>query len=93
MGSNVQAGCENVENIFALVDCNNFYVSCERVFAPRLIGRPRDFVVEVNELRVSAGAGFVVVICGEIMTMPGLPRRPAALDIDVDGEGTISGLF
>ncbi len=59
---------------------------------PRLRGRPRDFVLEVNELRVSAGAGFVVVICGEILTMPGLPKVPAAARIRILPDGTATGL-
>ncbi len=59
---------------------------------PRLIGRPRDFLLEVNELRISAGAGFVVVICGEIMTMPGLPKIPAAARIKIMPDGTATGL-
>lgn len=59
---------------------------------PRLLGRPEDFLVEVNELRVSAGAGFVVVICGEIVTMPGLPKEPAAARIKVLPDGTATGL-
>jgi formate--tetrahydrofolate ligase len=59
---------------------------------PKLTGRPRDFLVEVNELRISAGAGFVVVICGEIMTMPGLPKVPAAARIRVMPDGTATGL-
>jgi formate--tetrahydrofolate ligase len=59
---------------------------------PKLRGRPRGFVLEVNELRVSAGAGFVVVICGEIMTMPGLPKVPAAARIRVLPDGTATGL-
>jgi formate--tetrahydrofolate ligase len=60
---------------------------------PKLIGRPRGFVVTVTSARVSAGAGYVVVTTGKIMTMPGLPKRPAALDIDIDEQGNISGLF
>ncbi len=56
-------------------------------------GRPRGFAITVTSARVSAGAGFVVVYTGKIMTMPGLPKRPAALDIDIDDEGHISGLF
>jgi formate--tetrahydrofolate ligase len=59
---------------------------------PRLTGRPRDFLVEVNELRICAGAGFVVVICGEILTMPGLPKVPAAARIRVMPDGTATGL-
>ena len=59
----------------------------------KLIGAPEGFSMNVREVRLSAGAGFVVVICGSIMTMPGLPKHPAAMDIDVDGEGKITGLF
>jgi formate--tetrahydrofolate ligase len=58
---------------------------------PSLRGRPRDFSVTVQEVRIAAGAGFLVVLLGDIMRMPGLPRRPAALDIDVVG-GEIVGL-
>ena len=57
------------------------------------VGRPKDFLLNVRDLRVSAGAGFVVALTGEIMTMPGLPARPAAADIDIDAEGRITGLF
>ena len=46
-----------------------------------------------DSLRLAAGAGFVVVICGNIMTMPGLPKKPAAVNIDVDADGKITGLF
>ncbi len=60
---------------------------------PKLTGRPRNFTITVTGARVSAGAGFVVVYTGEIMTMPGLPRKPAALNIDIDEEGNITGLF
>jgi formate--tetrahydrofolate ligase len=60
---------------------------------PAKKGRPRNFRVSVREIRLSAGAGFVVAICGNIMTMPGLPKHPAAESIDVDGEGRITGLF
>ena len=59
----------------------------------KLTGAPTGFKMNVREVRLSAGAGFVVVICGSIMTMPGLPKHPAAMDIDVDAEGRISGLF
>ena len=58
-----------------------------------LLGAPEHFRMNVREVRLSAGAGFVVVICGSIMTMPGLPRHPAAMDIDCDEEGRITGLF
>jgi len=60
---------------------------------PAKVGRPRGFHINVREVRLSAGAGFVVPITGDIMTMPGLPKRPAACSIDIDSEGRISGLF
>jgi len=60
---------------------------------PKLHGRPTGFRLRVKGARVSAGAGFVVIYTGSIMTMPGLPKRPAAQDIDIDRHGTISGLF
>ncbi len=60
---------------------------------PALIGAPRDFDITVRFLRVSAGAGFIVALTGEIMTMPGLPKSPAAERIDVDENGRITGLF
>ena len=58
-----------------------------------LLAAPTGFTMEVREVRLSAGAGFVVVICGAIMPMPGLPKKPAAMAIDVDADGKISGLF
>ena len=60
---------------------------------PTLLGRPTDFEVTINEVRLSAGAGFLVVMAGEIIDMPGLPKKPAAEGIDVDSNGKISGLF
>lgn len=60
---------------------------------PNLLGRPTDFEVTVKELSISAGAGFVVVLLGDVMVMPGLPKKPAALEIDVDEDGTTVGLF
>lgn len=60
---------------------------------PNLRGAPSGHVVPVRELRLSAGAGFAVAICGDIMTMPGLPRVPAAERIHIDGQGRIEGLF
>ncbi len=60
---------------------------------PKLLGRPEGFEVNVREVYVSAGAGFVVVLTGAIMTMPGLPKEPAAYRIDVDDDGRIVGLF
>ena len=60
---------------------------------PALLGRPTDFEVTVKELRISAGAGFIVVLLGDIMTMPGLPKKPAALSIDIDEKGNVVGLF
>ena len=60
---------------------------------PALLGAPQDFTVTVKSVKVSAGAGFVVVLTGDIMTMPGLPKCPAAEQIDVDENGKITGLF
>jgi formate--tetrahydrofolate ligase len=60
---------------------------------PAALGAPTGHVLPVREVRLSAGAGFVVAVCGEIMTMPGLPRRPAAESIRLDAEGRIDGLF
>ncbi|MBE6853168.1 MAG: formate--tetrahydrofolate ligase [Ruminococcus sp.] len=60
---------------------------------PSLLGRPENFSVTVRDLRVSAGAGFIVAYTGDIMTMPGLPKKPSALRIDCDNDGNISGLF
>ena len=60
---------------------------------PNLKGAPTDHVVPIREVRLSAGAGFVVVICGDIMTMPGLPKVPSAEVIGLDEKGQIEGLF
>lgn len=60
---------------------------------PKLLGRPEGFRITVRDIRLSSGAGFVVVYTGDIMTMPGLPKSPAAERIDVDSSGTITGLF
>ena len=60
---------------------------------PTLLGRPEHFNIDIREVYVSAGAGFVVVLTGAIMTMPGLPKKPAALVIDVEDDGRITGLF
>ena len=59
----------------------------------KLLAAPTGFTMEVREVRLAAGAGFVVVICGNIMTMPGLPKKPAAVGIDVGADGKITGLF
>ena len=60
---------------------------------PALLGKPKHFNITVRDARVSAGAGFVVIYTGEILTMPGLPKKPSALNIDCDNNGNISGLF
>lgn len=60
---------------------------------PKLLGRPENFKIHVREVYVSAGAGFVVVLTGSVMTLPGLPKKPAANGIDVDDNGVITGLF
>ena len=59
----------------------------------KLLGRPNGFSITVREVYVSAGAGFIVVLTGNVMTMPGLPKKPAAYSIDVDENGMITGLF
>jgi formate--tetrahydrofolate ligase len=60
---------------------------------PQLRGAPEGHSLPIREVRLSAGAGFVVVICGEIMTMPGLPRVPSAEAIGLNAQGDIEGLF
>ena len=60
---------------------------------PKLLGAPEDFTVTIRNAKISAGAGFIVALAGDIMTMPGLPKAPAAEKIDVDANGVISGLF
>jgi len=60
---------------------------------PNLLGRPTNFSITVREVRLSAGAGFLVAITGAIMTMPGLPKRPAACNMNIDEKGKITGLF
>ncbi|WP_079530080.1 formate--tetrahydrofolate ligase [Halobacillus hunanensis] len=60
---------------------------------PELLGRPEGFTVTVRELRASVGAGFIVALTGDVMTMPGLPKKPAALHMDVTDAGLITGLF
>ncbi len=60
---------------------------------PNLLGRPENFEINVREIKVSAGAGFIVAMTGEIMTMPGLPKVPSAEKIDIDEKGIITGLF
>ena len=60
---------------------------------PKVVGGPTGFTLPIREIRVNAGAGFVVAVCGSMMTMPGLPTRPAALDMDMDDEGRLEGAF
>lgn len=60
---------------------------------PKLLGRPENFTVNIRDAYISAGAGFIVVLAGGIMTMPGLPKIPAAFNIDIDDNGNIKGLF
>jgi formate--tetrahydrofolate ligase len=60
---------------------------------PKLRGAPSGHIVNIREVRLSAGAEFIVMICGDVMTMPGLPKVPAADSIDVDENGKIVGLF
>ncbi len=60
---------------------------------PKKLGRPKNFTITIKELQLSAGAGFIVALAGNIMTMPGLPKKPAAKNIDIDDNGEIVGLF
>jgi formate--tetrahydrofolate ligase len=60
---------------------------------PQLRGAPSGHVVTIREVRLAAGAEFIVMVCGDIMTMPGLPRVPSAQAIDVDANGRVVGLF
>ena len=60
---------------------------------PKLRGAPSNHVVNIRDVRLSAGAEFIVMLCGDILTMPGLPRHPAAEGIDVDKDGNAAGLF
>ena len=60
---------------------------------PQKLGSPKGFTLTVRDVRLSAGAGFIVALTGDIMTMPGLPKQPAAYKIDVDDDGNVSGLF
>ena len=60
---------------------------------PKALGRPEGFTTTIREIRISAGAGFIVALTGSVMTMPGLPKKPAAEAIDIDAKGTITGLF
>ena len=58
-----------------------------------IMGRPHGFKITVRELRPSLGAGFIVALTGKVLTMPGLPKHPSALDMDIDENGVITGLF
>ncbi|WP_432749247.1 formate--tetrahydrofolate ligase [Pediococcus pentosaceus] len=60
---------------------------------PKQLGAPSDFVMHVNDINIRLGAGFLVIQTGKVLTMPGLPKHPAALDIDIDSKGEITGLF
>ena len=79
----------NMDNLLVCVAKTQYSLSDD----PLKLGRPEKFRINVREIRISAGAGFIVAVTGEIMTMPGLPKKPAALSIDVDENGKISGLF
>ena len=60
---------------------------------PSQIGRPEEFTIHIRKLKPSIGAGFIVALTGDVMTMPGLPKKPAALQMDVDVNGNAAGLF
>jgi formate--tetrahydrofolate ligase len=79
----------NLDKIPICIAKNQYSLSDD----PSLLGRPKDFEITVRELKVSAGAGFIVALTGEVMTMPGLPKKPAAINIDINDKGQIIGLF
>ena len=60
---------------------------------PKKLGNPEGFTLTVRDCYISAGAGYLVILTGTIVTMPGLPKHPAAMDIDIDKDGVITGLF
>ena len=60
---------------------------------PKILGRPEDFDVTVRELVPKIGAGFIVALTGDVLTMPGLPKHPAAMGMDIKKDGEITGLF
>ena len=60
---------------------------------PQFLGAPDDFSITIREFVPKLGAGFIVALTGTVMTMPGLPKKPAALNMDVDADGNVSGLF
>lgn len=60
---------------------------------PELLGRPKGFTINIRDIKLSAGAEFIVALTGTIMTMPGLSKNPAAYSIDIDSDGIITGLF
>ena len=80
---------ENLEKIPICIAKTQYSLSDD----PKKLGRPENFTLNVREMKISNGAGFIVAIAGDIMTMPGLPKFPAAERIDVDGKGRIKGLF
>ena len=60
---------------------------------PSVVGRPKDFTITINEVRISAGAGFIICLAGGVLTMPGLPKKPGALNMDLTADGSYVGLF
>lgn len=93
-GPKARADLKRIENL-GLQNLAVCMAKTEKSFSenPRSIGRPRDFTLNIREIEIAAGAGFLVPIAGDIMRMPGLPAHPAAETIDIDAEGRISGLF
>ena len=87
-GTNTNTGCVNSVVPVCMAKTQYSFTT-----DPDRRGAPTGFTIPVRDLRLSAGAGFVVAICGETMTMPGLPRVPAAETIGIDGEGHVAGLF
>lgn len=97
-GVNITPACQKEINRLTALGYDKLPICCAKTqysFSddPTLLGAPENFTVTVRNIKVSAGAGFLVALTGDIMTMPGLPKRPAAERIDVDENGVISGLF
>ena len=81
--------CTSKETLERIIEKNKYSLSDDE----KKLGRPENFDIHIREVYVSAGAGFVVALTGAVMTMPGLPKVPAANNIDVTDDGKITGLF
>ena len=82
---------KNLAGLICRFVWQNHNIPCQMI--QRKLGRPRGFLLKVREFKPSIGAGFIVALTGDVMTMPGLPKKPAALNMDVDENGNAVGLF